>query len=250
MASRVHTILAADSRARPFLEREACNSSIYQSHLVVCPGAKVDKIKQKTIQKLSNIPQGDLVLIRIAGGINELTLREYHVGGVELCLQRPQYLIHNLLKFKDEIKSAHPISLVSFATIPIINFVAAQKHYIDTGKLWQPKYSYQQLTAFQTELSDSLANINTRLIVENRKLQYVPGWATTSCSQLYWHQDIEKLAKRKRGGKWINVKRIRWTALPDGVHPSSGIAKTWYNRVHDNFKKDYMNLITAPILPP
>jgi hypothetical protein len=216
----------------------------------VCPGAKVDRIKRKILQKLEEIPKGELVLIRIAGGINELTVREFHPGGVELCPQRPQYLIHNLLKLKDDIKSVHPISLVSFATEPIINFVVAQQQYISIGKLWSPKYSHQQLVAFQNELSESLAQINSRLIIENKKLQYVPGWATTRCTQLFWHQDIEKLAKRKRGGKWINVKRIRWTALPDGIHPASSIVESWYNRAHENFRRELHNLTTSPMLPP
>jgi hypothetical protein len=154
-----------------------------------------------------------------------------------------------LLKTKEQIRAIHPTSLVSFATIPTINFRKAQQFYLCQGFLKKPKYNDEQLAAFQQSLSDILDRINTRLIKENRIVQYIPLWGLCVCTQSFWHQEIEKVGRRKRKGIIHKAKHVPWNALIDGVHPNDSIADGWFVRLHEGFKKDLIRIKSSDTLP-
>jgi hypothetical protein len=191
-------------------------------------------------------------LIKIACGINNITLKESHVGGTEISLRDvdEQEILTDPLKIKEKVKAIHPTSLVSFATIPAVHFAKAQEFYINQGYLKIPKHNPDELAVFQERLSVTLDKINTRLIQENRILQYIPLWGVCQCSQAYWHQEVEKIGKRKRAGTVIKIKRVPWNALTDGIHPNDQIACGWFIRLHQDFKRDIIRIKSSPPLPP
>lgn len=245
--AQVHAIVAADSRAKGFLRRPVVNDHLYESHYVVCPGGDVHAVGVKLHKLVNTLPTSSLVLIRIACGINEITYKDKHDGGTELALRPHQDVLYHLRQLKASIKLSHPRVHVAFATIPPINFTIAQQYYLKRGWLRNPKYTNDTLSKFQSELSSILANVNRELCRENISPQYIPGWGSSSGSQSFWHQEVEKVAHRKRSGKLVKVKRIPLCALPDGVHAEDSIVNGWFSRTHQNFKKDLIKIKSGSV---
>jgi hypothetical protein len=143
--AKVHAIVAADSRARGFMRKPAKNKSLYYTHNVICPGGNSEIICSRLTELVSSIPTTDLIIVRVACGINELTVKEQHSGGTELSLRENENVLQNLRLLKGNLKLSHPRVHVGFATIPIISFMVAQKHYLSKGWLTKPKYNQKEV---------------------------------------------------------------------------------------------------------
>lgn len=87
--AKVHAIIASDSRGKYFLNKLAPNKDLYTTHKLVCRGATVETIGEKFLALIRSdiFLRCELIIIRIACGINNLTCKEYHQGGCEVSLK-------------------------------------------------------------------------------------------------------------------------------------------------------------------
>jgi hypothetical protein len=238
MSYKFHTIVASDSRAKDFLHWRPPNEELYLTHNIICRGARIDRVGSSIHSCLRRIPVTDIVVVRICAGINELTYKSHHDGGVEITLQPYQNLLQHILQLKESIRKAHPKSLVGIATIPPINFKIAQHHYIDKGLLSKPHQTEEDLKKSQEKLNATIAEINARIIIENKINQYIPELGTAIPTQLFLHQDILKTSIKKTGRRRRIRIHIQDTTLPDGIHPCERVSNKWFAKIHENFVKE------------
>lgn len=228
---RLHVILGADSRAKYFRGKGNPNYSSYKLVYVTQCGGKVQDISPLVADRLKVIPHSELVFIQLACGINNLTKKFRHPGGVELIPNENPDAVHELRAAKQLFRTIHPNVVVSLATIPCVDFVKANKCY----KAQDPIYSVDQLQRFQSEFSDQLAVINHEICVENQIVQSTVRYGNIKALNLYWHQCVEKVSfKGKSSEAKIKKKRIPDSALTDGIHASLEIQTTWFNHFHAN----------------
>jgi hypothetical protein len=246
MDREIHAIIATDSRGKNFVSKAAPNSDIYQTHNLVCRGARIDRVSSAIFSCLRRINPSSLVLVRICAGINELTYKYHHKDGNELVPHIQQNVIQHLLQLKEKIRRKFPSALVGIATIPIVNLAQSKLHYMEKGWLSKPLYDESQTLQHQRELSITISNINARIVRENSLRQYIPEIGLVLPTQLFLNQDIEKVSIRKKGGKRRLRKHIQISSLPDGVHPSDRISDKWFNCIHENFKRE-LDRIKHPI---
>ena len=136
----IHGVLCADSRARDFDDFLPFNTALYNTHHIVCRGARVPQLQYELIRELKTIPRNDPTVVYVCGGVNELTFKEFHAGRVELCVHKQQKTLENLLDLKSKVRKWFPNALVCYSTIPIVNLKLAQLYYRDCGALITPKY--------------------------------------------------------------------------------------------------------------
>ena len=96
---QTHGILVTDSRGRDF-ENFLPLDKPYNSHHVVCRGARIPQLQYEAIRELKTIPKSDPVVLYICGGGNELTYKEHHEGGIELAVHTQHKVLENILDFK------------------------------------------------------------------------------------------------------------------------------------------------------
>lgn len=236
---KIHCILAADSRARNFPTDTAINAHMYAAHYIIQRGAIVADLKPKILNLVQSSPPEDIISIKIAAGINECTYREGKFRYTELIPNNSIHVLQNLLNLKTEIRQCTRRALVSFATIPIVSFKSCQSHYIKTGRLIFPRYNSSDLLEFQEDLSQTLSQINDRLMSENKKPQEIEDVGEVYPALLLWHLDIEKEAVLRIQGEKITRKRIPSTALSDGMHPSDKISEKWFSNLHKSYVKEW-----------
>ena len=237
--TNIYCIVAADSRARDFESKLLPHPDLYTTKYIVRGGARINTLECEVLGYINKLPKTDIVILYILAGICELTYKEYHQGGVELCLHKNQNVYDHIVDLKNTIRRHHPLSLVGVATIPIIDFKKAQKHYKHSNQLFVPKYGNDDLLDMQRRLSKSLAKINTDLAHLNRSPQHLPGVGVFYPAHLFLHQDIEKDVVRKTKSSRKVLKRIPDKKLSDGVHASAEVADVWYEATHSNFFKLY-----------
>jgi hypothetical protein len=234
-------VLVCDSRGHPFIKLKALNADKYYTSYIIRRGARVYDLYLDTIKQLCRIKEDGhkgLVPVILCGGINELTELEKHSGGTELRINRNQNLKRSLQYFKEELRQLFPNTVITIASIPVVDFVAANEHYTKVGKLWHPKYTVEDLVSFQGELSTTLREINHWIFLENQKAQITVEIGTFTANQLYLHQYVEKLnSKTTVNGRKIMKRRIAPNALADGIHPTENLVNKWHTAIHENFMK-------------
>ena len=240
---QIHCFVIADSRFRDFESFFPINQHIYNTVYIVKRGARIINLEEAVLKELRKIPKSDIVIAYICAGINNLTYKYYHSGGYEIVPHNRQSVYLDILGLKQKIRRVFPRSIVGIATIPIVNFAKAQKYAKDNHHLVS-KFTLADIKQMQTQLSDTLADINTELIHQNRGFQQVPGVGWMKPCQLYLHQEIEKLVYRKKQQERIVIKRIPDKVLTDGVHPAEYISLHWYNTIHNCFAQIVHNLRT------
>lgn len=242
-ASKYRCVIVSDSRGSKFPELGNFNQGTYSTHYLSYRGAKIPFLRDRTVEFLSKQPKDCFFIVILCAGINELTRKIQHDGGTEIALNSNQILIINLLRFKEKVRADFPNSLVTIASIPIIDIIAANAHYVNTGRLCRPMLTETELDSLQLELSDTLRIINNRIFTENKHQQYIPGKGLVLPNQIYLHQYVEKMkTKVLKNGRKIIKRRISPTALIDGIHPSVELTIKWLQGIHENALKQYNKL--------
>jgi hypothetical protein len=214
------------------------NPDQYDTYTLAFSGAKINFLLDKTLEHLQLLPKNKICFVQLVAGINELSFKDRHEGGIELVPNDSQELTFNVLRFKEVIRAKYPNCLVAIATIPIIDFERATQFYITSGRLKNRKYDTEETKAHQLQISETLKSVNHRITIENKLVQYIPGIGGIFASQLYFHQFVEKTTVTKKpSGRIIKRVRIPPKALTDGVHlPEEKILK-WWELIHTNFLK-------------
>jgi hypothetical protein len=248
MAERkVKCLVVADSRGTPFRTFCAPNKEEYSVEYLIRRGATIQDLLNDTLYYLYASTFKGYFVILLCAGINNLTKLDRHEGGVELTLNDRQNVVQELEHYKEKVKNQFPRCVISLASIPVVDFHSANRHYIQLGKLRFVKQTLEQLDKCQDSLSDSLKTINHWIFCENQIDQTLDGVGKIRVHQLYIHQYVEKTnSKTTKSGRKIIKRRICPNALVDGIHPTYDLAIRWHDAIHVNFLKIAKN-ITAEL---
>jgi hypothetical protein len=247
--NKIHCVVVCDSRGNTFKDHGIFNKEKYETHYLVYRCAKVPFLTLKTIEFLEKLPKGCIYIVILCAGINGLTYREVHKGGIELIINSQQDLITNILKFKELVRARFPNAIVNLATVSMVDLAAANQTYISRGKLQYLKYTQAEIDSFQVQLSNTVKTVNHRIFVENQHEQYVPGKGLIRPHQIYLHQYVEKVnSKRTAGGRHIVKRRICPESLIDGIHPTTGTVRKWLHGIHMNVMKLCDKLVNPTLL--
>jgi hypothetical protein len=175
-------------------------------------------------------------MIQFCAGINDLTTRIRHKDGQEIIPKTNQHLWPSISSFAVKVKEVHARSIVCIATIPILDFAAAQSHYIKVGKLRRSRYSSEQTKAHQSDLSHTVKTINEKIHEFNVREQEIIGLGKIKPLDLYWHQYVEKQCGKKQSSQ-LGKRRIVRSALIDGIHPTPRVQEKWFEITHANLLK-------------
>jgi hypothetical protein len=239
MADRkIKCVIVADSRGTPFRTLSTPNKDKYSIEYLIRRGATIRDLLTDTLYFLYASAFKGYFIILLCAGINNLTKLNRHEGGIELTINERQNVIVELENYKSSVRKQFPRCVISFASIPIVDFHAANKHYISSGKLRFAKQTLEQLDKCQDSVSDSLKAINHWIFCENQIKQPLEGIGCIGARQLYLHQYVEKTnSKRTKSGRKVIKRRICPNALIDGIHPTYDLAVKWYDAIHANFLK-------------
>ena len=235
MDARTVLIIAGSSRVRDLQFLQPQNAHLYETIIIPNPGGGYIKIADSVIDVLRSdqITNQTLVIVYNIGGLCDVTEKIYHEGGCELSIREYITAIENANDAKLMIRGSHPNTIVSFATIPVIDFAKAKKHYQSHNKLWKSRFSNDTTKQMQKDLSDILANLNKEISILNQVPQAVQSFDLINPSQILIHHQVEKTSYTKRGELKVNVrKHIPTKALPDGVHQARYISIKWFDFIH------------------
>lgn len=240
---RVVTIIAGDSRLKTFNRKEKLNTEIYDSTTISIPGANVERVREKVINFIDSVPESTIILVYLAVGINEVTQKIHTERGVALKLAENCNVLNNLIDCKRNIVSCHPNVVVGICTIPVVDLIKANEHFLSIGKQTSPVFPIAKLKEWQFQLKTNLAYVNRRIIVENHNVQSLYDGRQFKMPQMYLHQDIEKHATKWKKGKKLTRTRIPTTALVDGIHIKEEIVQKWYRAFHSNLRSISLMLL-------
>lgn len=199
---------------------------------VIQRGAKVNQLKDKTLQTLQAVGIGKdcQVEIKLCAGINEFLSREHHEGGIETKLSdiNVHDIVHKFISFKTDVKSIYLNAQVSFATVPHMSFEKYRMHCIKNKTLSKPKYSTEENQAFQKSLNTKVNEVNKLLIAENTK---------NSAKTVFLHSDICKSHTKRKGRNKRKVSQLSYHfgRLYDGLHACSETKRKWFEKIIASF---------------
>lgn len=223
-----HAVLIADSRARGFSEYDQGKLYTYTTHYVIKPGATIQRLKDDALALIQSIPSTDTTLIVvIAAGINNLTNKIDKDHGYEISpsTATASQITTALLDLKWEIKDARPSALVTFATIPPVNFLLQLKYWQSRDCIQTPIHPESDRLEFQKSHETIINDINSRICEINYNEQSGIHCQTTS-----WHSAV---LRRQRG-----KNRLIVSALSDGIHGTEEVKRKWHQGFHQAVQKD------------
>lgn len=233
MSQRVHCLFVGDSRAHNFSNYSKPSDYTFDVDIYSLRGAKISSLITPTIRKLRSYNTSDLVIVRLAAGINDLTtfIRNSSGGSVlKPSDHTSDTLLSELRQFKEAILSFRPEhTLVTFTTIPPASFSKFQA----SRKLDAPIISEENLVIYQQQLDTKLDIINERIIDLNSQPQCGIKLRTLS-----WHNTIRKACNRKRGDTIVSTRRNHFVHLYDGLHATSKLKQRWFKQVYEAFSID------------
>lgn len=233
MSQQVRCLFVGDSRAHNFNNYIKPSDYPFEVDIYSLRGAKICSLINPTLRKLGSYAASDLVIVRLAAGINDLTTFIRNESGkavLKPSSHTPDTLLFELRRFREAVLSFRPRNtLVTFTTIPPASF----KKFQASRNLDTPIIDEENLVVYQNELDRKLDTINEQIIGLNSQPQRGIKLRTLS-----WHNTIRKSAKRKRGDTTVNVKRNHFVHLYDGLHATSKLKKRWYRQVYQAFKID------------
>ena len=235
MDNRTVLLIAGSSRVRDLQFLQPQNAQLYDTTILPNPGAGYIRIAHSIIDELrsDSITDTTLVIVYIIGGLCDVTKKIYHAGGCELSIRENITAIEDARDAKLMIRSAHPNTIVRFATVPVADLAKAKKHYIKHNKLWESIYSHEATSQMQKDLSDILSKLNKDISILNQTPQAVRDFDLIHPPQVFIHRQIEKISYTKRGARKTNVrKHIPTGVLPDGVHQARYISIKWFDFIH------------------
>jgi hypothetical protein len=236
LSRKIIGLVVADSRGRCFLNRNKPDNELYESEYIIRPGGRIAWLTLETVKYLKTVQKNDIVIIQICAGINDLTRKTTHAGGTEIIPNERHHLWYQLLDLVYECKRAHVNSIISFASIPVIDFKAAKQHYMKIRKLHTSAYTDEDSQTHQKWISDTVRQLNHNIHIHNSQEQTIIDVGAVKPNDLYWHQYVEKQGNKRKHDEYP-TRRIVNGALTDGIHPAPYVQDKWYEATHNNFVK-------------
>lgn len=227
-----HSVLLADSRAKGFPAYDTGKLYTYNQHYVIKPGAKIIDLTSDAIDKIRDIPVVNTkVLVKIAAGINNLNSKISRPGCYEIAPSavEPENLLHELNELKDRLKEIRSDIIVSYITIPPVNYLQQLKYWQDKKRLTNPIHPEHDRLRFQKEHEEKIIQINKQIKEHNCNEQQLIRCQTSS-----WHSEVLRLQKGKH--------RLVVSALVDGIHASDTVKQRWHKNYHQSVQKEIRQL--------
>ena len=164
-------------------------------------------------------------------GINNLTIKINTKCSYELApsATTARDVLNYLINIKEEIKKKRPDAIVSFVTIPPINFYQQLKYWTNKKRLPHPIYDYEDRNTFQKAHEIIVADINKNINSLNHREQHGITYQRAS-----WHTEVLKTHK----GKTMLIA----CSLYDGVHGTEDVKKKWHVKFHQAIQKEIKQL--------
>ena len=165
--------------------------------------------------------------MKIAAGVNNLTIKRNKGRAYELVpsAATARDVLNDLVNLKGEIKKARPDAIVSFITIPPINFFQQLKFWVDKKKLPNPTYDIDDRKTFQQSHEIIIAYINKNINQLNHQVQL-----GVTCQTASWHTEVLKTQKGKT--------KLIACSLYDGVHGADDVKRKWHAKFHKSIQKE------------
>ena len=230
---KYYVILVADSRARGFQDFDKGKCYTYVTQYICKPGARISDLTEQAVSAISDIPKDNTrVIVKIAAGVNNLTIKVPRRRSYELTPAHDitaDEIIDELTKLKNDIKDCRTDAIISFMTIPPINFLQ-QLHYAQsTNRLPFPIYTEGERIGFQDSHQELVQEINQKINKLNHQTQ-----EGIRCQTASWHSEV---TRRQRG-----QLRLIVSSLYDGVHGTDKTKAKWHRSFHQAVLKEIAQL--------
>lgn len=234
MPRRIHFLFAADSRAYSFDQYKKPADISCHVHFIIKRGAVVEDLISPTLAKIRRWGIDDVIIIRLAAGINNLTELYSLFPNTKKVLRRSTVtaddLLHQFAQFKRAVHRVRPNALVGLTTIAPASFARFQTY----KQLAVPILDDEALQTNQQELDSIIDTVNATIKTINTTPQH--GFTLRTLS---WHTAVRKTTKR-RGRYHINYAvRNNFAPLYDGLHAKSTLKRKWYKLVYQVFEREY-----------
>lgn len=229
---KYHAILLADSRARGFTNLDQGKFYTYDVHYVVRPGYTIRDLTADALTLVRNIsPDNTTLLIKIAAGINNLTLKINRRRAYEIApsTATANTVLAELVNLKRAIKEIRPDAIVSYMTIPPVNFIQQLSYWQEKRCLPFPIYTQEERLEFQEAHEIIVSDINQNI----KELNYNEQRGI-HCQTSSWHSAV---LRRQRG-----KDRLIVSALIDGIHGSNSSKIKWHRGFHQAIQKEISRL--------
>lgn len=239
-----HVLIGTDSRGRK-LEQYILKYRPFPEHwkitLAVVPGATLSTIKDAIMEKLTKPEWGghfesstDLSVV-IAAGICNLTEKQKHTEGVELCYlgeNKVDKCISEISTIQKEFMDTCQLK-PKFVTIAPVSLAKYQAFSQEHHQLNQSRFTHEELQSQQKHLEQDIREINETICFIN------------SCNNfrtVRWDRDLLKHTTKKRGRTACNRKKMTkftYRDLYDGCHAVDDLAETWYRILCNSVVEDF-----------
>lgn len=238
---KVKVVLIGDSRLCGFSDRLTCPDDL-EINFVIRRGARVNDLIDPTLELISSVNKNiaDILIVKIACGINNFTSFVHHEGGTELRYSGVcgKDVFDDLRSFKLKIKAKKPDALVGFITVPTLSFKKNIEFRLKNGKLRNSKFNECELSEFQSKLDYEISSLNSYIKLENSSKQ---EGHNRGCRTISWHRSITKESKRRRNKNAVSrtVTRNNFNPFYDGLHPTIDLKQKWFMDVCECARREH-----------
>ena len=227
-------LCVADSRAYSFDSYAPPPESRFTVDFIIVRGATVDQLLHHTLSKLRSYGEGDIIIIKLAAGINDLLEFERAPHAKRKVLKRStvtgETLLSSFRSFKQRVCDCRRGVFLSVATIATASFSKFQA----SKRLDRPILGEDLLSLYQNDLDTTLDFVNAQVKILNSEQHFgIPSHT------LSWHTSTRKSTKRrKRSGEYTVKVRNHFSLLYDGLHAVSGLKKRWHAELYKSLETD------------
>lgn len=234
MSAVLRYLFVADSRAYSFDSYPPPAGNTITVDFVIVRGATVEQLLHHTLPKLRTYGEGDIIIIKLAAGINDLLEFKRTSHAKVKVLKRSsasgETLLSSFRTFKQRVLDCRRGVFLSIATIATASFskFQASKH------LDKPILGEDLLKQYQNDLDITLDFVNAQIKILNcEQLFGIPSHT------LSWHTSTRKSTKRRtRSGKYTVKIRNHFALLYDGLHAVSGLKRRWHTELYKSLEID------------
>lgn len=221
-------LVVGDSRCKLFEDFEISERNgrrSYDVHYCIKRGARIEDLIESAVNFLERIDSNRLVIVKVAAGINNLTVLDRLTREISPSNTTAQAILNDLVRLKNAIQLCHPKCLVSFCTIPPVNFRVYAEYQQKKGGSYGSKPE-QTLRAYTDQVIAKVVEINRAIKITN------------SISQLGVSLNTASFHSNCLQDKPNNKHRIVVKSMYDGLHPTRATALVWYNKIHRHAAKE------------
>lgn len=238
---KVKIVLIGDSRLCGFSDRLVCPNDLDISFLIQ-RGARVNDLIDPALDLVSSVDRNivDILIVKVACGINEFTSFVHHQWGTELKYSgiSGKDVFDKLKALKCKLKEKRPDALVGLITVPTLSFKKNIEFRLKNKQLTKSKFLETEVDEFQSKVNTEIATLNSFIKLENSLKQ---EGHNRGCRTISWHRSITKESKRRRGRNAPSrtVIRNNFNSFYDGLHPTIDLKRKWFADVCDCVRKEY-----------